>query len=583
MFRKNKRHLQPPLISSVSQLAAKHRQRLDDSWAGEFYRECFSRLREEPFAVLYADGPSRPNIPVNVLVGLETLKAGFGWSDEELYDHFTYDLQVRYALGLHELGEGDFELRTLYNFRQRLSHFNQAHAINLLTQAFTDITDQQLLALQIDTRQQRMDSTQVASNILDASRLQLLVEAMQRLWRALTQADQARYQADFAPYVKQSSGQYVYRVKGRPATGEHLQQIGRLLHRLLTELAPVYANEPVYAICQRFLTDNFHLQPADIQPKANSEISAGCLQSLDDLEASYRLKSGQGYKGYVANLTETCEPTNPVQLITSVQVAPNTTEDSTLLAEAVPALKARMALDVLHTDGAFASPAADAVLQAQHVTQVQTALRGPAPDPDHFGLAAYTFDQPADGVPQHMTCPAGQTGTLRWGREGSGLVADFDPAVCQTCVFHLTGRCRAKPGLRDRRFHLDFYLDEVRTAQRRQACQAQKLTGHNLRVAVEATMRVIKHPFPAGKLPVRGLFRVTCLLIGSALMVNVRNLHRYRQAQRPPSAQTDPADGSLELKNTTAEPSALSCWLVARRRLSHLFGSVHVQLARVSC
>src|SRR6266849_754380 len=75
MFRKNNRHLPPPLISSVSQLSAKHRQRLDDSWAGEFYREFFCRLKEEPFAALYADVPSRPNIPVNVLVGLETLKA----------------------------------------------------------------------------------------------------------------------------------------------------------------------------------------------------------------------------------------------------------------------------------------------------------------------------------------------------------------------------------------------------------------------------------------------------------------------------------------------------------------------------
>ena len=37
---------------------------------------------------------------VNVLVGFETLKAGFGWSDEEAYDHFCFDVQVRYALVL---------------------------------------------------------------------------------------------------------------------------------------------------------------------------------------------------------------------------------------------------------------------------------------------------------------------------------------------------------------------------------------------------------------------------------------------------------------------------------------------------
>ena len=43
----------------------------------------------DPLGVLYAGFPSRPNIPVNVQVGLESLKADFGWSDEELNDAFT--------------------------------------------------------------------------------------------------------------------------------------------------------------------------------------------------------------------------------------------------------------------------------------------------------------------------------------------------------------------------------------------------------------------------------------------------------------------------------------------------------------
>ncbi|MCB9106420.1 MAG: hypothetical protein H6633_19580 [Anaerolineales bacterium] len=60
----------------------------------------FTRLDEKPFAVLYADEASRPNIPINVLVGLETLKAGFGWSDEEMYENFCFNLQVRYTLGI---------------------------------------------------------------------------------------------------------------------------------------------------------------------------------------------------------------------------------------------------------------------------------------------------------------------------------------------------------------------------------------------------------------------------------------------------------------------------------------------------
>jgi hypothetical protein len=120
---------------------------------------------------------------VNVLVGLEALKAGFGWSDEELYENNCYNLQVRYALGYDRLGDGDFEIRTLYYFRERLGRYNTEQGINLLEKAFEEITDAQIVKLKVRTGMQRMDSTQIASNIVSASRLQLLVEALQRVER----------------------------------------------------------------------------------------------------------------------------------------------------------------------------------------------------------------------------------------------------------------------------------------------------------------------------------------------------------------------------------------------------------------
>ena len=53
-----------------------------------------------------------------------------------------------------------------------------------------------------------------------------------------------------------------------------------------------------------------------------------------------------------------------------------------------------------------------------------------------------------------------------------------------------------------------------------------------MRAAVEATVREVKHPFPDGKLPVRGKFRMTCMLIGSAAMTNVRRIQRYLLSQK---------------------------------------------------
>jgi hypothetical protein len=307
MFKKNRHHLQIPLTSHVDELPEKLRKRLENSWAGVFYRDFFCRIDEAPFAVLYADCPSRPNVAVNVLVGLEFLKAGNGWTDEEVYDALCYDTQVRYTLGYRQLGEGDFELRRLYYFRERLSRHMQETGVNLLDQAFEQVTDAQIAVYQVKTGKQRMDSTQVASNIRQMGRVQLLVEVLQRVQRMLNEGDQERYAEAFAPYLKGHAGQYVYRLK-REETAAHLQQIGEFMRRLLGELQPAYAGEPVYQVLVRVFGEHFQVEPREVVTKPDEDLSATSLQSPDDLEATYREKGGQGYQGYMANLSETCDP-----------------------------------------------------------------------------------------------------------------------------------------------------------------------------------------------------------------------------------------------------------------------------------
>jgi Transposase DDE domain/Transposase domain (DUF772) len=526
MFRKNTKHQQLALISAASELPEKQRKRLENSWAGTFYNEFFCRIDETAFAVLYSEVGSRPNVPVNVLVGLEALKAGYGWSDEELYENYCYNLQVRYALGYDRLGDGDFEIRSMYYFRERLSRYNAEKGINLLEKAFEQITDAQIVKLKVRTGMQRMDSTQIASNIVSASRLQLLVEGLQRMERILSEADKARLAETLAPYIQDDAGHYTYRVKGKQAVDEHLQEIGQTIHTLLQDLKATYASETAYRVLERLFAENFHLITSGPRPKENAEITSSCLQSVDDLEASYRTKGTGHYKGYVANITETCDPENEIQLITKVQVAPNNIDDGQLLAEALPNLKARTDLDTLVTDGGFGSEVSDAALQEQDVTLIQTAIRGALPNPDKFTLADFDIQQDEQGHPTALTCPQGQTVPATAGRT-TGWQAHFDPATCSTCPFQQSGRCRTKPQKRDPRYLLTFTTPEMRAAKRRQNQRKHIGESHNLRSAVEATVRSVKHPFPAGKLPVRGQFRVTSMTIASAATTNVRRIQRY--------------------------------------------------------
>ena len=531
MFRKNEPTDQPYLISNVNDLDEKHRKRLENSWAGVFYWEFFRRLKEEPFSVLYADKPSRPNIPVNVLVGLEYLKAGFGWSDEELYDAFIYNMQVRYALGYHQLGEGDFELRSLYNFRQRLSRHMQETGRNLLDEAFEQVTDEQLAAFEIKTGKQRMDSTFVASNIRQMGRLQLLVEVIQRVYRMLSEGDQEKYVEAFEPYLKGHAGQYVYRFKGQD-TSKHICQIGIFIQRLLVDLKEAYAEDLVYQVLERVFGEHYCLEGQQVLAKTGDQLSASSLQSPDDLEATYREKAGRSHRGYVANLTESCDPENSLQLITKVQVESNNTDDARMLAEALPNLKERTDLDTIYTDGGHGGPKADEALTEHQVTQVQTAIRGRTPHPDKLHLSDFEIKQTQTGKPLQITCPHGQHVAVKTGSKHKGFVAHFDAAVCQACPFSQAGQCPARAGKRDVRFRLYFSQQQAQVSRRRRRSAAKKEAGRNLRAAVEATVREVKHPFPAGKLPVRGKFRMTCMLIGSATMTNVRRIQRYLAAKQ---------------------------------------------------
>ena len=381
MYRENRKHLQPSLMSDVTMMSKAQRERLQQSWAGPFREYCFKQIDESIFAVLYSDVPSRPNVPVNVLVGLEILKSGLGWSDEELYDSFLFDMQVRYAVGYESLNDGTFTIRSLYHFRRRLSQYHQEQGVNLLEVAFEAITDEQVKRLNVRTKTLRMDSTQIASDIRESSRLHLLVEGVNRLYRILDDGEKATYASLCEAYIQSDAKRYVYGIKGPGAVDEAIKDIGMTLAQMLSDLKERHGSHPVYQTVQRLFDDNYRIEADGVEPKAPNEIGSGALQSLDDLEASYRHKAGNSYQGYVANISESCDEENDLQLISKVQVAPNNAEDAALLAEALPNLVERTELDTLYTDGGYGSEAVDRLTNEHQVEQIQTGIRGRVPDP----------------------------------------------------------------------------------------------------------------------------------------------------------------------------------------------------------
>ena len=67
-FRTND-YQQISLNDKLMNLTEREKKVLDKSWAKIFADEIFPAIDEESFSVLYSDKASRPNTPVNVIIG----------------------------------------------------------------------------------------------------------------------------------------------------------------------------------------------------------------------------------------------------------------------------------------------------------------------------------------------------------------------------------------------------------------------------------------------------------------------------------------------------------------------------------
>jgi hypothetical protein len=565
VFRKNKEHQQTSLFDSQFLLPPKLRQQMESSWAHTFYHEVFVRIPEEPFAILYSEEDSRPNAPVNVLVGAEMLKTGFGWSDAELEENLRFDLLVRYSLGLNNLNQDVPVLRTLYNFRRRVREYAQEKDINLYQETFRTITDEQLVELELKTGWQRMDSSQLLSNIAQMSRLGLVLSVLQKGVGALPAAESEKWLTDHEAYLQPKPQNFCYGVNRDEAVG-HLLQVGRLLLELIAVLRQYQVSAEILHLVERALQDLYVIDNNEkLTLRPTDEIPGDALQSPYDPEATYRKKGGKGHQGYVVNLSETCDPDNPVQLLTSVQLAPNTTDDGQLLKESLAEQSARgITIKKMTVDGGYTGETGETACQDHGVQMLPTRIRGGKTAPDRWGWEKYTWLLDDDDRPQMVVCPQGQVAKLKPGRKGTWLLARFDRVACANCPFY-HHQCRVKPY---KRKPPTLFVSPrwIRVALLRQSMSP---ANNALRAGVESSVRSVKHVFPAGKLPVRGVIRSVMVACCSALMVNCRRLHQYRQQQRQPIREHAEVAMANEHKSSIRS-TFLDLWAKMRHSVSQL-------------
>ena len=525
MFKENQKHRQVTIYGMVHQFSVGVMKRLDKSWAPAFRELIFEKIDERRYAELYSTVDSRPNFPVNILVGLEIIKMMFDYTDEELLDQFHFNLLTGRALGQENLGDITLSERTLYYNRERLLNYEALTGRNLLEEEFQSITDEALAKLKINTKTQRMDSSFVGSFIKQMSRLELIAKVLQNFYRDLPEAEQACWKSRLADYVENDAEHIAYQLK-RAEVEEHLHKLGILLfelHQAYEGDAKISAGQS-YQHLSRVLLEQYNItigsEQTAIAVKPAKEISPASLQNPADDTATFRRKNGATYKGDLFNVAETCAPENPVQLLTDISVYPNMAADDVILTERISHLKERTGVEELIVDGNYSGEKTESACINETVNLIPTEIKGPKLPSDEIPLAEFRFERNLVAA-----CPEGHIPREQIYKPEKGHhVVHFAKELCTACARR--NNCPVRFG---KKFNSLIYNDRqvILSRRRQQLGEEAYRIKCLLRPAVEGTISQFKRLMNNGKLRVRGLGRIRNSVILMAIGINFGRLWSY--------------------------------------------------------
>ena len=527
MFRENTSHRQEKLFDNLSGMDPRYKKRLENSWAGLFYTHLFCEIDEQLFAPLYSSDNGRPNFPINILVALEIIKHLKNFTDEVLFEAFAYDFQISYALGQRTIGERYFAHRTFYDFRARLYRYTLEHPNegDLIFKQFETLVQYFIKVSKLDTDEQRMDSTQIMSNIKRAGRLALAYDVLLQGIKAcpieilktdLLEVLDSHYKANL-----------LYKLKDTEVSSrlEKLLNLGGELCQLVKDDLALQML-PEIKVLVRFIEEQtiYDNERKVWLAKANKDISASSLQSAFDSEASFRKKAGKSHVGFVVNLTETCADENPVQIVTNYQVEPNSASDVKMAEDSLEKLKETTQVKDLYVDGGYYS--GDLVKQAEGlgIKLHYTDMTGQNVTSNKLPYNAFNIEH----FKMILGCPNLQKPLRSDFNSQSGILsAHFDIIICSQCP--LKDQCPVKFQKKD---------TVLRVSEKSLIAEKTRLTlmdkkdqneNGSKRAAIEGTNSALKRAHGVGKLRVRGLARCSLVMGLKTIAHNFHQVVRFFQ------------------------------------------------------
>jgi len=399
--------------SAAALLPASKRTACEKSWAGPFREKALPILlrAEQEFAEFYDDETGRPNRPVALVLGTLVLKEANDLTDEEALGALRFDTRWWCAFDLKP-EKADLCQKTLHNFRAKLTAREKGAVV------FRRLTDELIAALGVRVDRQRLDSTHILSNFARLNRLGLFCETIRVFLHALRKGHRDLHDRLPTGLLKRHGEESWYRDARREEGPRRLRVVARdayrvverfkahravgkmeeyrLLERLLSEQCTVGAN----ASKPRDDDDDRDDGSAPVELKDPKEVVGKSLQTPHDPDATY---SGHKGKGYEVQVSETCMPDNPVEMITEVKVTPSAGSDATATIPTIDALdKAGHKPKELVADTTYsgATNAAEAAKRGVNLLAPAPAMAKPEPGKVY-------------PVPE-VDCPMGRTKAGAW-------------------------------------------------------------------------------------------------------------------------------------------------------------------------
>lgn len=298
---------------------------------------------------------SRPNAPVNVIVGALILKELNGLTDDEIIEECEFDFRYQYALHTTSYEDQPLSDRTFSRFRERNAAYELTTGVDLIHDCITSLSEQILKFMEIAPTIKRMDSMMIGSNIRQMGRVELLYTCIANFVKELSHDGRYDLIDNLRNYEDPNNRNRVVYHDQKTSNNDKLQKLINDATDLLPKCKEEYESTNKYQLLQRAIEEQTKDGGNGRRiPKSKADgMTPDVLQNPSDPDATYRFKAGKSYKGYSANIVETVDEKGSI--VTDYQYDVNTRSDDSFIKEYIENSDASDEAVALIADGAYAS------------------------------------------------------------------------------------------------------------------------------------------------------------------------------------------------------------------------------------